>query len=117
MLYWISKKSGQINSQQLEHVVKRNFGGGHSNDVDTWQVFKEKLGEIMPYVPKVDAANIDVSCSFAQYFVVHFIYYVYARDGFKIQPDLKLLDGFKMGHLALKPSDPAVDPASFKTCV
>lgn len=60
MLYWISERSGQINSQQLEHVVKRNFGGSPS--VDTWKVFQKTLDAIMPSKPKHDDDTLDVSC-------------------------------------------------------
>ena len=59
MLYWISKKSGQLNSRQLEYVVKRNFGG--TQLVDTWEIFKQTIAGIMPHKPVIDDTSTDVS--------------------------------------------------------
>lgn len=42
MLLWLCTKSGKINSCQLEHVVKRNFGG--TEEIDPWEIFKKELG-------------------------------------------------------------------------
>ena len=45
MLLWLCDKSGEkINSCQLEHVVKRNFGG--VEEIDSWKVFKNNLGKL-----------------------------------------------------------------------
>lgn len=49
MLYWLCKKSGTLNSQQLEHSIKRNFGG--AQNINPWKIFEESLSKDM-YMPK-----------------------------------------------------------------
>ena len=44
MLYWMCKKSGDSPTwPQLEHAIKRNFGGLESEDWDPLKIFKDKL--------------------------------------------------------------------------
>ena len=44
MLYWMCEKSGCPPTwPQLEHDIKRNFGGLESKDLDPVKVFMDKL--------------------------------------------------------------------------
>ena len=44
MLYWMINKTNQpLTIKQLEHAVKRNFGGLDNNDVDAVNIFKENI--------------------------------------------------------------------------
>uniref|UniRef100_A0A1X7TWB5 RZ-type domain-containing protein n=1 Tax=Amphimedon queenslandica TaxID=400682 RepID=A0A1X7TWB5_AMPQE len=44
MLYWMCKKSGmQLTGPQLQHAIKRNFGGLDLEDIDTYSIFKSHL--------------------------------------------------------------------------
>ena len=44
MLYWMCEKSGiPITWPQLEHAIKRNFGGLESEDLDPLKIFMDKL--------------------------------------------------------------------------
>ena len=46
MLYWMCDKSGgrPLSWPQLEHAIKRNFGGLESEGLDPFEVFKKTLG-------------------------------------------------------------------------
>ena len=44
MLYWMIKKTNQpLTMKQLEHAVKRNFGGLDNDEVDALEIFKKKI--------------------------------------------------------------------------
>lgn len=44
MLYWMIKKTDQpLTMKQLEHAIKRNFGGLDNNEVDAVKIFKDKI--------------------------------------------------------------------------
>ena len=44
MLYWMIKKTNQpLTMRQLEHAVKRNFGGLDNDEVDALKIFKKKI--------------------------------------------------------------------------
>ena len=44
MLYWMCEKSGNPPSwPQLEHAIKRNFGGLESDELDPEKIFMDKL--------------------------------------------------------------------------
>ena len=44
MLYWMINKTNQpLTIKQLEHAVKRNFGGLDNNEVDAVNIFKKNV--------------------------------------------------------------------------
>ena len=44
MLYWMIYKTNQpLTIRQLEHAVKRNFGGLDNNEIDAVDIFKKKI--------------------------------------------------------------------------
>ena len=44
MLYWMVKNTNQpLTMKQLEHAVKRNFGGLKDEEVDAVAIFKEHI--------------------------------------------------------------------------
>lgn len=44
MLYWMCKKSERpLTGLQLQHAIKRNFGGLDVEEIDTYGIFKEDL--------------------------------------------------------------------------
>ena len=44
MLYWMIYKTNQpLTMKQLEHAVRRNFGGLDNNEVDAVKIFKENV--------------------------------------------------------------------------
>ena len=47
MLYWMCKETEmQLTGPQLQHAIKRNFGGLDSNDIDTEKIFGSYLKEL-----------------------------------------------------------------------
>ena len=46
MLYWMCDKSGgqPLSWPQLEHAIKRNFGGLESEQFNPFEVFKKEIG-------------------------------------------------------------------------
>ena len=44
MLYWMCEKSGLPPTwPQLEHAIRRNFGGMESDELDTLEEFKQQI--------------------------------------------------------------------------
>jgi len=44
MLYWmINKTNQQLTMRQLEHAVRRNFGGLDNNEVDAIGIFRKNI--------------------------------------------------------------------------
>ena len=45
MLYWMCKKSGgrPLTWPQMEHAIKRNFGGMKSDKLDPFEEFRTRL--------------------------------------------------------------------------
>ena len=47
MLYWMCKKSDRpLTGLQLQHAIKRNFGGLDVDEIDTYGIFEEYLGTL-----------------------------------------------------------------------
>ena len=47
MLYWMCKKSERpLTGLQLQHAIKRNFGGLDVDEIDTYGIFEEYLGTL-----------------------------------------------------------------------
>ena len=64
MLYWMIKKTNKsLTMKQLEHAVKRNFGGLDNNEVDALQIFKKRIH--IPHVNR-DLKEATVSGSIAK---------------------------------------------------
>lgn len=62
MLYLLCKKSGTLNCQQLEHAIKRNFGG--AQNMNPWKIFEESLSKVKMLMPSKppDTYKEDVRC-------------------------------------------------------
>ena len=59
MLYWMIKKTNQpLTMKQLEHAVKRNFGGLDNDEVDALEIFKKKI-----HIPRVTPVITDPTVS------------------------------------------------------
>ena len=44
MLYWMCQQSGiPLTAPQLEHAIKRNFGGWEDEDLNPLEVFRERI--------------------------------------------------------------------------
>ena len=59
----IKKTNQSLTMKQLEHAVKRNFGGLNSNEVDALQIFKKRIH--IPHV-NLDRKEATVSGSIAK---------------------------------------------------
>ena len=52
MLYWMCQSTGmELTGPQLQHAIKRNFGGLDSKDIDTEKIFRNHVKEFLDYVP------------------------------------------------------------------
>ena len=54
MLYWMcNNASGQpLTGRQLEHAIKRNFGGMESEKLNPWEEFQKQIGNMESRVEK-----------------------------------------------------------------
>ena len=54
MLYWMCQSTGmELTGPQLQHAIKRNFGGLDSKDIDTEKIFRNHVKEFLDYVPNL----------------------------------------------------------------
>ena len=59
MLYWMIKKTNQpLTKKQLEHAVKRNFGGLYNDEVNALGIFRKKI-----YIPDFNINPQDTTVS------------------------------------------------------
>ena len=63
MLYWMCKKSNMpLSGPQLQHAVKRNFGGLDIDEIDTYKIFKHYLKHL-DHEPDLSTITDEVSLS------------------------------------------------------
>ena len=77
MLYWMCKKSGmQLTGPQLQHAIKRNFGGLDLEDIDTYSIFKSHLKDL-EHEPDLSLVNDKVMCIISNYMYIIIIIVLY----------------------------------------
>ena len=54
MLYWMCNNSSgyTLTGRQLEHAIKRNFGGMESEKLNPWEEFQKQIGTMESRVDK-----------------------------------------------------------------
>ena len=58
MLYWMCKKSKRpLTGLQLQHAIKRNFGGLDVDEIDTYGIFEEYLGTLEQELDLIDEVS------------------------------------------------------------
>ena len=71
MLYWMCHKSNRPPTElQLEHAIRRNFGGLEQEDLDPLEIFEQHL----PFSGKqadIDGMTKEVCCSYCTSFKIH----------------------------------------------
>ena len=61
MLYWMCKKSDRpLTDPQLQHAIKRNFGGLDVDEIDTYGIFKHYFNDL-EHKPDLRSVTDEVS--------------------------------------------------------
>ena len=64
--------------QQLEHAIKRNFGGFESGELKPFIIFEKYLVDEhlkVTYNPDTDALSNEVNCMFFYFFINYVLFY------------------------------------------